>query len=110
MEIRGIYKNYLHNSEKAVKIAKPAEDNSGKINGGADKAEKADKIEISSTASFRAKLEEAKRSYVKKLGAETSEQRISELKEKYKGDNCPVPADLVANAILSRILGPGEGR
>ncbi|HHU06435.1 MAG TPA: flagellar biosynthesis anti-sigma factor FlgM [Clostridiales bacterium] len=106
MEIRRIYTNYLHNPEKPVnKPGKPADDNFvGKIGAGADK------IEISSNASFRSKLEEAKRAYVRKLGEDVSAQKLDELKAKYQGDNCPVPGELVAGAIMSRIFGPDENR
>jgi len=109
MEIRRIYSNYLHNTDKAVnKPGKPADDSLGKI--GPVGADKTDKIEISSSASFRARLEEAKRTYVKKLSKEISAERLEELRAKYQGDNCPVPGELVAGAIMRRIFGPDESR
>lgn len=104
MEIRRIYTNYMHNSEKtANKPGKVSDDNFvGKTGGNADT------IELSSSATFRSQLDSAKRSLVKKVSADISAERIAELKIKYQGNRCPVPGERVAGAILNRVLGSDD--
>lgn len=105
MEIRRIYTNYIHGSEKpASKPCKAADDNStaGKAGGNVDT------IELSSNASFRSHLESAKNSCVKSVGGGISPERLAELKSRYQGNSCPVSGESVAGAILNRVLGSDD--
>lgn len=103
MEIHNIYNKYKINRDSpANKPGKPGDKiTPARTNCGADV------IELSSDAAFKSQLEAAKKACAQINRAEISSERIAELKAKYQGDNCPVPGEKVAEAILNRILGPG---
>jgi len=106
MEIRRIYTNYMHNSEKCKnKPAKTTDDNSSSGKG----SNNVDMIEISSDATFKSQLESAKKSCAQAVRTEVSPERINELKNKYQGNRCPVTGESVARSIVSRVLGSEDG-
>ncbi|MFB0920117.1 MAG: flagellar biosynthesis anti-sigma factor FlgM [Oscillospiraceae bacterium] len=67
----------------------------------------ADKIDISAEASFKAELGKYARTYAARSTEEASTERISELKQQYQGDTCPISGSDIAAKIISGILGPG---
>lgn len=66
-----------------------------------------DKIDISAEASFKAELSKYAKTYSAKSTEGASPERISELKQQYQGDTCPISGSDIAAKIISGILGPG---
>ena len=85
------------NTKKTVEeISAPAADTRG-----------TDKIDISSEASFKSELGKYAKTYAAKSTEAASKERISELKQQYQGDTCPISGSDIAAKIISGILGPG---
>ncbi len=66
-----------------------------------------DKIDISAEASFKAELGKYAKTYTAKITDGASSERITELKQQYKGGTCPISGSDIAAKIISGILGPG---
>ena len=65
-----------------------------------------DTIDISAEASFKAELGKYSKTYAAKNADEVSSDRISELKQQYQGDACPISGGDIAAKIIAGILGP----
>ena len=65
-----------------------------------------DKIDISSEASFKAELSKQAKTYASKSNEGIPSERISELKQQYQGDTCPISGSNIAAKIIAGILGP----
>jgi len=66
-----------------------------------------DTIDISAESSFKAELGKYAKTYSAKIAEEASSEHISELKEQYQGDTCPISGSDIAAKIIAGILGPG---
>ena len=66
-----------------------------------------DTIDISPNASFQVKLDAQTKRYseISKQNSTVSQAKLSELKAKYEGDNCPLSGYDIANAILRNVCG-----
>ena len=103
MEINSI-QNYYRTQAAAnsTNTKKITEENSA----AAAETRETDKIDISSEASFKAGLSKYAKIYSAKSSEGASSERISELKEKYQGDSCPISGSDIASKIIAGILGP----
>jgi len=104
MEINSI-QNYYRTQAAAnsTNAKKTSEENSAS----ATETHETDKIDISAEASFKAGLSKYAKTYSAKSSEEASSERISELKQKYQGDSCPISGSDIASKIIAGILGPG---
>ena len=68
-------------------------------------AQNQDSIQISPDAALRAELNKTIKTSAQQLDT-TSPERMAYLKTKYAGDACPVSAEDVADAMLSRLESP----
>lgn len=66
---------------------------------------RADKVDLSSGASFKAQLGAYAKTYAAKSTEPASAERISELKRQYQGDACPVSGTDIACAVMKYSLG-----
>jgi hypothetical protein len=84
------------NAYKSIKHTKAADSAISEKSSGA-KAGSYDSVEID----FSRLMESAKAGLVSKLTVGVDAAQIRELREKYGGEDCPVSANEIANAILS---------
>ena len=106
MEINSIQNFYrAQAAANTTNTKKTVEDNSTP----ATETQETDKIDISAEASFKAGLNKYAKTYSAKSSKEASSERISELKQKYQGDACPISGSDIASKIIAGILGPGVG-
>ena len=104
MEIKPIANYYkAQATSNAVNAKKTVEENI--VTAGDTRGK--DKIDISAEASFKAELGKYAKTYSVKCTEEASPERISELKQQYQGDTCPISGSDIAAKIISGILGPG---
>ncbi len=92
MEIKNLRANAIRSYEKLasnVPVKKDTEKSAVKAN--------TDKVDFD----FSSALAAAKANVASAADAEANTARISELQAQYAGENCPVPSDSIANAILS---------
>ncbi len=103
MEVNSI-QNYYRAQAAATSASakKTAED----CNTPASDTRGTDTVDISSEASFKAELSRYSRTYAVKNNEKASSERISELKQQYKGDACPISGSDIAAKIIAGILGP----
>ena len=64
-----------------------------------------DKADFSSQASFKAQLGAVAKTYAARASEPASAERISELKQQYQGDACPVSGVDIASAIMKYSIG-----
>lgn len=104
MEIKGIHEVYkLHTANNAITPSIRPEETTFKTK--TDHPGQ-DIISISPMGSFQTALKtEVKKYAATQMQAPVSAQRIAILKEKYQGENCPIPGAEVAAAVLNRICG-----
>lgn len=92
MEIKNLRANVIRSYEKlanAVPAKKDTEKSVVKAN--------TDKVDFD----FSSALAAAKANVASAADAEANAARISELQAQYAGENCPVPSESIATAILS---------
>lgn len=106
MEISSIQNYYMAqtavNTPNTSTVAKAAEES------GAQAAETrgTDTIDISSEASFKSDLGKYAKVYSAKNSEGVTSERISQLKQQYQGDACPISGSNIASKIIAGILGP----
>ncbi len=100
MEINSIQNYYrLQNTSLAGRVKKTAEES-----GVSGSEYSSDTIAISRDASFKAAMSVAAKRYSAEVTKEASAERITQLKNAYAGDNCPVSGREVAAAVLGCTL------
>lgn len=107
MEIKGVHELYPYRSLGGV--SRTSRGTGETVAASKDSTER-DVVRISPEAAFRSKLDAASKSYAEKARNYESgfPQKIQELKEQYKGDNCPVSGQDVARAIMNNVCGIGK--
>lgn len=104
IELKGIHESYpVHSASgasPALKRARGEELAAGAASG-------IDSVRISPEGAFRARLNTALASCVKEASS-IPKGRMEQLKASYQGDQCPVPAQDTAAALLSRVCGAGR--
>ena len=105
MEINSIQNYYrLQNSANTGRMKKVADESTFSPSESHGK----DKVNISSEGSFKAELSTYAKVYSSQNKQNTSAERIEELKEAYKGDNCPVSGRDIASAIIKYTFGTDD--
>ncbi len=66
---------------------------------------RADKVDLSSQASFKAQLGAYAKIYAAEASKPASPARINQLKQQYQGDTCPASGTDIASAVLKYTLG-----
>lgn len=66
---------------------------------------RADKVDLSSQAGFKAQLGAYAKIYAAEASKPASPERINQLKQQYQGDACPVSGTDIASAVLKYTLG-----
>ena len=66
---------------------------------------RSDKVDFSSQASFKAQLGASAKQYAMQSTETASAERISQLKQQYQGDACPVSGTDIASAIMKYTIG-----
>lgn len=103
MEISSIQNYYRSQAAASTSnVKKPGEENSIP----ATDTRSADTIDISAEASFKAQLNKEAKTYAANSNTEISSERMSELKQQYQGDACPISGSDIAAKIIAGILGP----
>ncbi|MCI8600805.1 MAG: hypothetical protein HFE45_04335 [Oscillospiraceae bacterium] len=104
IELKGIHESYpVHaasSASSALKRARGEELAAGAVSG-------IDSVRISPEGAFRAKLNTALASCVREASS-VPKGRMEQLKASYQGDQCPIPAQDTAAALLSRVCGAGR--
>lgn len=67
-----------------------------------------DSINISSDASFKAQLGKYAKAYKAKNMEKVSPERMAQLKEQYKENNCPISSKNIAAAVIKYTLSTGK--
>lgn len=91
MEIKNLRANAIRSYEK-LSSAVPVKKETGKSTAKAN----TDKVDFD----FSSALAAAKANVASAADADANTERIRELQAQYAGENCPVPSDNIANAIL----------
>lgn len=104
MEINSIQNYYRMQTAATTANSKktPIEENTTSVTEGRT----TDTIEISPEASFKSELNTYTKACASKNAEGVSDERIAQLKQKYKGDSCPISSSDIASSIISGILGP----